>query len=175
MKTSILTSSLLFGITTAQSLTSILGTAKDIDDIKDVLTKYPSIVNTLTATKGITIFLPRDGAKGLSLLSRSSESERAPRGLVENTLTYHVAKGVFPAAALPASAFVETLLTSPQFSGVTGGQRVQVTKKDGKVQVIGGGAPVNVVAAVSLPPFLSRRTAADAYSRTLSSTAASFT
>jgi len=146
------TIALVLGAASAQSLPSVLASAKGIDDIKGVLSDYPAIVQTLAAAKDITIFLPRDGARGMSTLERYNDSpvlKRSAPGLVEATLTYHVVKGVFPAASVPASAFVETLLTNANYSSVTGGQKLQVTKTDGKVAVIGGGLPASVVAAVS--------------------------
>jgi hypothetical protein len=137
----------------AQSLSSVLAGAKDLSDLKTVLGKYPAIVNTLASAKGITILAPIDGSDGMDRLVSSVEGALAPivartsPGLIESTLTYHVLKGVFPASAIPANAFVETLLTNANYSSVTGGQRVQVSKKNGKVTVTGAGRPISVVKA----------------------------
>src|ERR1700761_3547548 len=104
MRTTQLALTLLLAGAQAQKLTSVLAGARDLDDIKEVLTKFPAITNTLASAKDITIFLPRNGARGLGYLEAASEGsslKRSSPSLVEATLTYHVVKGVFPAASVP--------------------------------------------------------------------------
>jgi uncharacterized surface protein with fasciclin (FAS1) repeats len=134
----------------AQSLGEVLSSAKGIDGFKSVIAKYPAIVSALSAAKGITIFVPRDGAKGISQLAAAVASPPSP-GFVEATLTYHVVKGAIPAAKVPSKAFVETLLAAGPYSSVTGGQRVQVGKEGGKVVLQGAaGSPAATVVAADI-------------------------
>jgi uncharacterized surface protein with fasciclin (FAS1) repeats len=134
----------------AQSLSQVLSSAEGIEGFKTVVAKYPAIVSALSAAKGITIFVPRDGAKGLSDLAAAVASPPSP-GFVEATLTYHVVKGAIPAAKVPSKAFVETLLTSGDYSSVTGGQRLQVGKEAGKVVLRGAsGSPAATVVAADI-------------------------
>lgn len=144
MKTEIFTLALL-GAASAQKLTSLLGARSQTGDITDILSNYPAITQALASAKGITIFLPKDGARGLRQLNTGVGRARTTPA-IEAALTYHVAKGVFPAAGIPVgTTFVETLLAPGNYSQVTGGQRLKVTKTAKGVTVQGAGAAARVV------------------------------
>ncbi|KAF2396375.1 beta-Ig-H3/fasciclin [Trichodelitschia bisporula] len=144
-----LTLLLLAATASAQSLASVL-TNPAVSELAAVLSAYPAIVKTLSGAKDITILAPANGARGLRQLAGAAKYEKYAPGLTEATLTYHVLKGAIPASAVPANAFVETLLTNGNYSAVTGGQRVQATKKDGKVVFISGGGAKSTVTAADI-------------------------
>lgn len=145
------TASLLFiAGAQGQTLQSLLGTP-GLTQLTAVLGKFPAITNTLANAKDITILAPADGARGIQQLLASTSGQgkafvdRFTPGSVEAALTYRksylstytgdmslqspdVLKGAIPSSAIPANAFVETLLSSGNFSSVTGGQRIQVQK-----------------------------------------------
>lgn len=139
---------LLIAGVSAQSLTEVLASAKGIEQFKSVVAKYPAIVSTLASAKEITLFVPRDGAKGIKALTAAVVSPPSP-GFVEATLTYHVVKAAIPAVKIPQKAFVQTLLSAGPYSAVSGGQRVQITKAGGIVTLQGaaGSPAANVVTA----------------------------
>jgi uncharacterized surface protein with fasciclin (FAS1) repeats len=72
---------------------------------------------------------------------------------ITNVLEYHIAQGTRIAAQLVPGTplFVPTLLTSPEWSNVTGGQRVEIVEQAGEVVVFvsGQGSRSTLLSAVS--------------------------
>jgi len=127
MKATLLSLALL-GVASAQNISSILTSNKETEDIREILSKFPGIAEVLGKAKGVTLFLPQDGARGLSQLANSVDRLKRIPGRVESTLQYHVATGLYPSTSIPTNAFVETLLSGGNYTSVTGGQKLQVSK-----------------------------------------------
>jgi hypothetical protein len=138
----------------AQSLSSIVAASPNLSDFATILKKFPMIEMHIGMADGVTLLAPGNSPQSKQLIEfiNGPEASKTP-GLVEWTLSYHVLKGVIPAAAIPPSVFAETYVGvhSSSFSMVTGSQRVHITKQGNKVSAFSAlNAQVNVTKAVSL-------------------------
>lgn len=76
---------------------------------------------------------------------------------LEALLQYHVATGVHPSLNFgPPAIFAPTLLTNPNFTNVTGGQRIELTTGNGSPLVLTGlKAPSHITDKVSISLYRS--------------------
>jgi len=127
----------------AQSLTDVLASQNDtLSTLISLLQGQPDLVSALAGLKDITILAPSNDAF-TTLLSDPAVAAavQSDPALVPALLSYHVINGTFYASDLTASSdpvFVPTLLTSEDYSTVSGGQRVEVLGSDEGVAIFSG-------------------------------------
>jgi hypothetical protein len=143
----------LAGGSFAQSLSSVVAANPNLSDFAAILKRVPMIGMHIGMADGVTLLAPGNSPQSKQLLEfiRGPEASKTP-GLIEWTLSYHVLKGVLPAAAIPPSVFAETYVGvhNSSFSMVTGSQRVHITKQGNKVSAFSAlNAQVDVTKAVS--------------------------
>jgi hypothetical protein len=153
MQYSIAAIAALAGGSWAQSLSSVVAANPNLSDFAAILKKVPMIGMHIGMADGVTLLAPGNSPQSKHLLEfiLGPDAAKTP-GLVEWTLSYHVLKGVLPAAAIPASVFAETYVGvhNSSYSMVTGSQRVHITKQGNKVSAFSAlDAQVNVTKAVS--------------------------
>jgi uncharacterized surface protein with fasciclin (FAS1) repeats len=167
-------------LVSSQAITDVLTGAPELSTLTSIVTRYPELVSALAGASNITILAPSNDAFSKLLASpagaRLAQNDSA---LIQAVLSYHVLQGNFPASAITdRPAFVPTLLDNPRYTNVTGGQRVEVVKKEDKVYVYSGGrANSTVTKAVSSNPSIRyhRDPRLTTLTRTLPSVAAWFT
>ena len=127
----------LAGVPELSNLTSTLGL---FEDLVAAVASAPNLTLLAPSNKAFEDFLASDQAAALN-----------DTDLVQAVLSYHVLNGTYPSSAVTDKpAFIPTLLTNETYSNVTGGQVVQVVKKDDKVVIFSGlGANSTVTQAVS--------------------------
>ncbi len=140
-------------VVSAQALTDVLSGAPELSTLTSIVTRYPQLVSQLGSANNITILAPSNDAFTKLLASpagaRIAQNDSA---LIQAVLSYHVIQGSFPASSISDKpAFVSTLLNSPTYTNVTGGQRVEVVKKDDKVVVYSGGRANSTVTTAVRP------------------------
>jgi uncharacterized surface protein with fasciclin (FAS1) repeats len=136
----------------AQALTEVLTGAPELSSLTSIVTRFPDLVAALGGANNITILAPSNDAFSKLLASPAGARLAAnDSALIQAVLSYHVLQGNFPASSISDKpAFVPTLLNNTAYTNVTGGQRVEVVKKDDKVIVYSGGrANSTVTKAVS--------------------------
>ncbi|KAK8246881.1 FAS1 domain-containing protein [Phyllosticta capitalensis] len=123
----------------AQSIVDILNNTPELSTLKSLVTMFPDLVDTLSSAREITVVAPSNDAFQKFLSENPGADQN--QDLVKNLLTYHVITGVYESSAItgsPGPVFVPTLLTSSEYSLVTGGQRVGAQAKDGGVVFTSG-------------------------------------
>ncbi|KAM3087425.1 hypothetical protein ACMFMG_001515 [Clarireedia jacksonii] len=101
---------------------------KTLSTLSMLLTQQPALLRTLSnTTTGITVLAPSNEAFSKFLASPENKAAVEKNDVVTAVLSYHVLNGTFPASKFSAQAqFIPTLLTNESYTGVTGGQVVQV-------------------------------------------------
>jgi hypothetical protein len=131
----------------AQNLSAVVSSNPNLSDLATILAKYTFVQHHIGMANGVTFLAPANGPATKKLLQFLDTPSAKTPGVVETLLSYHVLKGVIPAAEVPATAFVETYVHDAK-------QRVHAVKTGPKVSFFSGhNAQVNVVQAVSLSPF----------------------
>jgi transforming growth factor-beta-induced protein len=110
------------------------------DNSLALLNKVPQITNSLSQARGITILAPSNDAFTKFLAANPSAAQ-----LVNNTtavsavLQYHVLNGMLMSGSFNTTPiFVSTLLTTPSFANVTGGQKVSLQLMNGMPTILSG-------------------------------------
>ena len=133
----------------AQNLSAVVSADPNLSDLATILAKYTFVQHHIGMANGVTFLAPANGPATKKLLQFLDTPAAKTPGVVETLLSYHVLKGVTPAAQLPATAFIETYVHDAK-------QRVHLVKAGSKVSFYSGGnAQVNVVQAVSVSPLRS--------------------
>lgn len=119
------------------SLQDALGSLADLSQLNTVLRLSPQLVESLNSAQNITILAPSNRA--FSQANASLQAATQNPALLGAILQYHVLNGTYRSAQITnTSAFVPTLLTNPQFTNVTGGQRVQARVVNNNVTFFSG-------------------------------------
>ncbi|PQE17394.1 hypothetical protein CJF31_00005830 [Rutstroemia sp. NJR-2017a BVV2] len=100
----------------------------------------PALLRSLSnMTTGMTILAPSNSAFSKFLASPENKAVVGKSDVVTAVLSYHVLNGTFPASKFTTQAqFIPTLLTNESYTGVTGGQVVQVALDGSKAVVTTG-------------------------------------
>jgi uncharacterized surface protein with fasciclin (FAS1) repeats len=127
---------------TILDLGSLLAGQKNLTTFYSLIQKYPNILLQLPSYSGVTILAPNNDAFNkipYTQLNKAFADNDADT--ITNVLEYHILQGTKVAAQLiPGTpVFLPTLLTSPNWSNVTGGQRVENVKQAGDVVVFVSG------------------------------------
>ncbi|KAK7524466.1 FAS1 domain-containing protein [Phyllosticta citriasiana] len=128
-----------FASVNAQTIIDILNTTPELSTLKSLITKYQDLVELLSQAHDITVVAPTNDAFN-KFLSENPGADKN-RDLVENLITYHVITGIYDSAAItgsPGPVFPATLLSNPEYSLVTGGQRVKVAAEGSSVVFTSG-------------------------------------
>lgn len=145
----------LAGATAAHSLLEVLAGNPDLSSLVAFVKKYPDLVQALSTASNITVLAPTNAAFAAFQADQGVAAELGNPEFGKAVLQYHVLKGVFPAASIPAAgAFVPTLLSSTPYSNVSGGQRVEAKAVNGGVTFTSGPLKTSkVTQAVSISPL----------------------
>ncbi|KAI9882225.1 MAG: hypothetical protein M1823_006027 [Watsoniomyces obsoletus] len=146
---------LLSAAATAQNmnLTALLTGAPELSNLTTYVSMFPQLLTTLASASNITILAPSNEAFAKLLASPAGAAIMAnDTAAIQAVLSYHVLNGTYPASAIPEmmSAFVPTLLTSPRFTNVTGGQRVGAMRSGSNVNITSGLKAMSMVTRADL-------------------------
>jgi uncharacterized surface protein with fasciclin (FAS1) repeats len=121
----------------SQSLTSVLAGNSELSSLVSLIQGDPALAAVLGSLTNVTILAPNNNA--LATLLNSTSGLASNPGAVTALLQYHVLQGTYNAAQITnTSAFVPSLLTNQTYANVTGGQRVEVVRRNGGVSAISG-------------------------------------
>lgn len=113
----------------AAAQSSLVDTFKSDPDLSTLLataSKYPDLVANLESRKDSTILAPTNDAFTEWAASALGKQIATSDDAVQALLSYHVLGAKVPASAFTLTpAFVPTLLNSPAYTNVTGGQVVE--------------------------------------------------
>lgn len=134
-----LTSLVLAGLASGQSLTEVISQTPDLSTLGSLLTAYPAVASTLANATNITVLAPSNAAFSAFLTASVNASIQADAGLVPAVLSYHVLTGAIRSTEITATpAFPKTLLTNATYTNVTGGQVVKAQSANGGVVFTSG-------------------------------------
>src|ERR1700712_5388738 len=92
----------------AQNLSEVVAANPNLSDLSTILAKYSFVQHHIGMANGVTFLAPVNSPATKQLLQFLDTPAAKVPGVVETLLSYHVLKGVIPAAEVPATAFVET-------------------------------------------------------------------
>ncbi|KAF8864601.1 FAS1 domain-containing protein [Acephala macrosclerotiorum] len=127
---------------TISDLGSLLAGQKNLTTFYSLIQKYPDILLQLPSYSGVTILAPNNDAfNKIPYTQLNKAFANNDQDTITNVLEYHILQGTKVAAQLVPGTpvFLPTLLTSPEWSNVTGGQRVENVKQAGNVVVFVSG------------------------------------
>jgi uncharacterized surface protein with fasciclin (FAS1) repeats len=132
------------------NLTALLANITELSNLTALIQAQPQLLQSLSQANNITILAPSNAA--LAKLGNASLSNAAA---IPALLSYHVVNGTFPSSAFTSTpVFAATSLMDPNFSNVTGGQRVEIVKRGNDVMVMSGLKNMSkVTQAVSRRPW----------------------
>lgn len=123
-------------------LGTLLSGQKNLTTFYSLIQKYPDILLQLPSTQGVTILAPNNDAfNKIPYSSLNDAFKDNNQDVITNVLEYHILQGTRLAAQLTPGTpvFIPTLLTSTEYTNVTGGQRVENVKQAGDVVVFVSG------------------------------------
>lgn len=114
-----------------QDVVTFLENNPETAPFAQVLADYPELLADIQSTEDITLLVPSESA--LSELNNESTNETE----IPQLLRYHVLRGSYSVSDLlsQTNPFIRTLMTD---TGVTGGQRVQVSGDGETVNIFSG-------------------------------------
>lgn len=127
---------------TLVDLGTLLSGQKNLTTFYSLIQKYPEILLQLPSYQGVTILAPdNDAFNKIPYSSLNDAFKNNDKDVITNVLEYHILQGTRLAAQLVPGTptFIPTLLTNPEWSNVTGGQRVENVKQAGDVVVFVSG------------------------------------
>lgn len=138
----------------AQTLVETLQSDSDLSTLLNLPSKYPDLVKTLESASDVTVLAPTNEAFTEWSTTPLGERISTSNDAVQALLSYHVLGAKVPASAFKTTpAFVPTLLNTPAFTNVTGGQVVEGKLNGTTIEITSGALEVSkVVKGVS--PFL---------------------
>ena len=123
----------------AISLVETLKSNPDLSTLLATVSKYPDLVEKLESLTDITILAPTDKAFTEWAASASGKEIATSDNAVQALLSYHVLGAKVPASAFTLTpAFVPTLLNSPAYTNVTGGQVVEGKLNGTTIEITSG-------------------------------------
>lgn len=123
-------------------LGTLLSGQKNLTTFYGLIQKYPQILLQLPSYSGVTILAPNNDAfDKIPYSSLNDAFKNNDQDVITNVLEYHILQGTKLAAQLVPGTpvFIPTLLTSNEYTNVTGGQRVQNVEQAGDVVVFVSG------------------------------------
>jgi uncharacterized surface protein with fasciclin (FAS1) repeats len=120
-----------------QDLTTTLGSLPQLSNLTSYLSAFPDFVGQLSQLTNITLLAPNNAA--FAELLNSSAGAALTNGdtaLIQALFSYHVLNGSY--SSFENTSFVPTALQPPQFTNVTGGQRVEAMNASDSVTFFSG-------------------------------------
>jgi uncharacterized surface protein with fasciclin (FAS1) repeats len=120
-----------------QDLTTALGSLPQLSNLTTYLSAFPDFVGQLSQLTNITLLAPNNAA--FTELMNSSAGAALTDGdtsLIQALFSYHVLNGSF--STFGNTTFVPTALQPPQYTNVTGGQRVEAMNASDSVTFFSG-------------------------------------
>lgn len=135
----------------AQSLVDTFKSDPDLSTFSEIGSKYPALVANLESRNSTTILVPTNEAFSEWAPTALGKIIATSDAAVQALLAYHVLGAKVPASAFTTTpAFVPTLLNSPAYTNVTGGQVVEGKLNGTTIEITSGLAEVSrVVKGVS--------------------------
>lgn len=121
---------------TAQSLTELLTNTSSLSNLTSYLQGFPNLVTQLSSASNITILAPNNEAFAAFLNSSVAGALASDTSLIQGVLTYHVLNGTH--SNITNTTFIPTNLQPPQYTNVTGGQRVAAMSGENGTEFISG-------------------------------------
>lgn len=123
-------------------LGTLLSGQKNLTTFYGLIQKYPQILLQLPSYQGVTILAPNNDAfDKIPYSSLNDAFKNNNEDVITNVLEYHILQGTRLAAQLTPGTpvFIPTLLSSKEYTNVTGGQRVENVEQAGNVVVFVSG------------------------------------
>ena len=122
------------------NLNQTLSGNPNLSNLTSYLQLFPQVMSMLGSAQNITILAPSNQAFAAYMNSSAGMAIKANDTMaIQSLLTYHVLNGTYPAASIKSMpAFVPTMLTSPMYTNVTGGQVVEAVSMGGNVSIFSG-------------------------------------
>ena len=138
----------------AQTLVNTLKSDSDLSTLLSLAGKYPGLVQTLESQSGVTVLAPTNQAFSKWASTTTGKEIATSNDAVQALLSYHVLGAKVPASAFTTTpAFVPTLLNTPAYTNVTGGQVLEGKLNGTTIEITSGLLEISkVVKGVS--PFL---------------------
>lgn len=138
-------------------LVEILSNQTELSNLTNYLNGFPDFLEELSQLQEVTLLAPSNEAfeQFLNSSAGSALAEGADESLIRGILRYHVLNGTYE--SFNGTEFIPTALEPPQYTNVTGGQRVQVVAgEDGEATFYSGlvsasnstGEPLNFTGGV---------------------------
>lgn len=123
----------------AQTLDQTLNSDPDLATLVALGSKYPDLVTTLESQKNITVLAPTNEAFSEWAATALGKKFATSDDAIQALLSYHVLGAKVPASAFTTTpAFVPTLLNSPAYTNVTGGQVVEGKLNGTTIEITSG-------------------------------------
>ncbi|KAH9480841.1 Fasciclin-like arabinogalactan protein [Psilocybe cubensis] len=131
---------ILLGVSvSAQSIIDAVGGQAQLSMLALLLNAQPGLVSTLSSAQNITLLAPHNDAFNQFLSTPGGMQASAQLDVVAALLEYHVINGAFHSSSFTSTpVFPNTFLTNTTYTGVTGGQVVEVVAQNGAVNVFSG-------------------------------------
>jgi uncharacterized surface protein with fasciclin (FAS1) repeats len=125
------------GGTQTPDLVTLLSNNTELSNLTSYLSLFPDFTQTLSGLQNITLLAPNNAAFA-NLLNSSAGAALVNNdtALIQALFSYHVLNGTY--ANLSDTQFIPTALQPPQFTNVTGGQRVAVYENDDVTSFVSG-------------------------------------
>ncbi|ETN41438.1 uncharacterized protein HMPREF1541_03374 [Cyphellophora europaea CBS 101466] len=119
-----------------QDVLTILNQQAGISTFISHLESYPDLIDTLN-NGTFTVLAPSNDA--FSAFATANPEHANDTSYMEALIQYHIALNTHPSAEFGLTPlFPRTLLTSPDFTNVTGGQRIELTIQDSRPTILSG-------------------------------------
>ncbi|POS87697.1 hypothetical protein EPUL_000452, partial [Erysiphe pulchra] len=125
-----------------QDLNYLLSHEKKLSTFYSFIQKFPQVLLKLPSYSGVTILAPNNEAfKKIPYTVLDEAFKNEDQDIVTSVLEYHILQGTKDAASLEPGKpiFLPTLLTSTEWTNVSGGQRVQAVKQAGNAVIFVSG------------------------------------
>lgn len=146
MRFSFLSLAALASAAGAQSVVDTLKADPELSTLLGLAAKYPDLVTALESLKDSTILAPTNGAFAEFISEPVGKEISKSDQAIQALLSYHVLAAKVPASAFTTTpAFVPTLLNTPAYTNVTGGQVVEGKLNGTTIEIISGALEVSKV------------------------------
>lgn len=146
MHFSLLSLAALASAAAAQTLVETLKTDPSLSTLLSLAGKYPDLVKVLESLKNATVLAPSNEAFTEWASTPSGKEISTSDDAVQALLSYHILGAKVPASAFTTTpAFVPTLLNTPAYTNVTGGQVVEGKLNGTTIEIISGALEVSKV------------------------------
>lgn len=146
MHFSLLSLAALASAAAAQTAVETFTADPELSTLNSIVGAYPDLATTLEGLKNVTVLAPTNKAFADWSSSETGKAISASNNAVQALLTYHVLAAIVPASAFTTTpAFVPTLLTSPAYTNVTGGQVVEGKLNGTTIEITSGRLEVSKV------------------------------